>query len=47
MRLDQTKMDWLLTRSVSDGLPDELPARTADRASLLDASDILKGFHRI
>ena len=36
MKLDQTKMEWLLERSVGNGLPDELPAWTAHRAALLD-----------
>ena len=47
MRLDLTKMEWLLQRSVRNGLPDELPAWTADRDALLHAATSLKGFHRI
>ncbi len=37
MKLDESKMQWLLRRVGRDRLSDELPARTACRAALLDA----------
>ena len=37
MRLDQTKMDWLLRSARRHRLPHELPARPPDRAALLHA----------
>ena len=37
MRLDQTKMEWLLNRTRRHRLPHELPARPAHRAALLHA----------
>ncbi len=36
MRLDQTKMEWLLARAGRNQLSDELPAWPAYRAALLD-----------
>ena len=37
MRLDQSKMEYLLRELSTDGLPHVLPARPARGAALLDA----------